>query len=191
MQSNTSQSKSEFEFQSYFTNDGQSASLSWNKAPILGLRLNFYYCQTFAGLLMWGALSDERKGSVIYNCCWPSPAQSFSGPSPVGLVIIFYCLRLETSLFVASYDLQGHGGGNGPRLQAGLFFSTSQYCYFLFYVSVNLYNSRQIKLHFQVSEDQMGRIFSTHWREAECINVFGRKTRREKTTRKFETYVGD
>jgi hypothetical protein len=34
--------------------------LSWNKAPIWGLRPNFYYCQTVAGLLMWSALSDER-----------------------------------------------------------------------------------------------------------------------------------
>jgi hypothetical protein len=40
----------------------QSASLSWNKAPIWGLRPHFYYWQTFAGLLMWGSLSDERTG---------------------------------------------------------------------------------------------------------------------------------
>jgi hypothetical protein len=38
-----------------------------------------------------------------------SPAQSFSGPSPVILITTFYCLRFETSLFVASYDSQGHG----------------------------------------------------------------------------------
>jgi hypothetical protein len=48
--------------QSYVTTDGQSASLSWNKAPIWSLRPDFYYCQTIAGLLMWGALSDERTG---------------------------------------------------------------------------------------------------------------------------------
>jgi hypothetical protein len=36
--------------------DGQSASLSCNKAPIWGLRPGFYYCQTVAGLLMWGAV---------------------------------------------------------------------------------------------------------------------------------------
>jgi hypothetical protein len=41
---------------------GQSASLSWNKAPIWDLRADLYYCQTDAGLLMWGALSDERTG---------------------------------------------------------------------------------------------------------------------------------
>jgi hypothetical protein len=40
----------------------QSASLSWNKALIWGLRPDLYYCQTVAGLLMWGALSDERTG---------------------------------------------------------------------------------------------------------------------------------
>jgi hypothetical protein len=37
-------------------------TVSWNKAPIWGLRPNCYYCQTVAGLLVWGALSDERTG---------------------------------------------------------------------------------------------------------------------------------
>jgi hypothetical protein len=40
----------------------QSDRLPWNKAPIWGLRPDLYYCQTVAGLLMWGALSDERTG---------------------------------------------------------------------------------------------------------------------------------
>jgi hypothetical protein len=40
----------------------QSASPSWNTAPIWGLRPDLYYCQPVAGLLMWGALSDERAG---------------------------------------------------------------------------------------------------------------------------------
>jgi hypothetical protein len=51
--------ESESESESYVTTDGQSASLSWNKAPIWGLQPDFYYCQTVAGLLMWDALSDE------------------------------------------------------------------------------------------------------------------------------------
>jgi hypothetical protein len=33
---------------------------------------------------------------VVYNCCGSSPAQLFSGPSPVGLMTTFYCLRFET-----------------------------------------------------------------------------------------------
>jgi hypothetical protein len=50
------------ESESYVTIDGQSASLSWNKAPIRGSGLDLYYCQTVAGLFMWSALSDERTG---------------------------------------------------------------------------------------------------------------------------------
>jgi hypothetical protein len=48
--------------ESYVTTDGQPASLSWNKEPIWGLRPDLYYCLTVAGLLIWGALSDERTG---------------------------------------------------------------------------------------------------------------------------------
>jgi hypothetical protein len=54
-----------------------------------------------------GALSLSlwrEDGSVVYNCCWPSPAQSFSRPSPVGLGFLFLCLRLVFSVFVASCD---------------------------------------------------------------------------------------
>jgi hypothetical protein len=36
---------------------------------------------------MWGVLSDE-DGSVVCTCCWPSPALSFSSPSPLGLATI-------------------------------------------------------------------------------------------------------
>jgi uncharacterized membrane protein len=48
--------------QSYITTDGQSANLSWNKAPIWGLRPDLDYCLTVVGLLVWGVLSDERTG---------------------------------------------------------------------------------------------------------------------------------
>jgi hypothetical protein len=39
----------------------------------------------------------REDGSVVYNCCWSSPAHSFSGPSPAGLMSIFYCFRFETA----------------------------------------------------------------------------------------------
>jgi hypothetical protein len=50
--------------QSYITSDGQSASLSWKKAPILGVRPDIYYYlyMTVAGLLMWDALSEYSTG---------------------------------------------------------------------------------------------------------------------------------
>jgi hypothetical protein len=37
---------------------------------------------------------EER--SVVYNCCWASPAQSFSGSNPSRLMSTFYCHRFET-----------------------------------------------------------------------------------------------
>jgi hypothetical protein len=109
----------ESESESYVTTDAQSASLSWNKAPIWGLRPDIYYFLTITFLLLLSSLSDEMTG-VFCTCYWPSPAQCFLGPSPFVLVTIFYCLIFETSLFVASYDSQGHGGGIRPRLHTGL-----------------------------------------------------------------------
>jgi hypothetical protein len=89
------------ESESYVTTDGQSASLSWNKAPIWGLWPDFLLLSDscFAGLLMWVDVRSlwREDGSAVCNCCWPSPAQSFSGASPVGLATIFYCFRFETS----------------------------------------------------------------------------------------------
>jgi hypothetical protein len=87
----------------------------------------------------------REDGSVVYNCCWSSPAQSFSGPCLSGLMTTCYCLRFETpqpggpgpvftfpqnrvvrlypqtlgSLFVGSYYSQGCGGGFRPRLHTG------------------------------------------------------------------------
>jgi hypothetical protein len=52
--------RSESESESYVTTDVRSASLSWNKASIWGVRPGFYCCQTVDGLLMWGVVSDER-----------------------------------------------------------------------------------------------------------------------------------
>jgi hypothetical protein len=73
----------------------------------------FITVKTVAGLLMWGALSDDRTGLSFTIAAGPSQ-RSHSGPRPVGLATIFYCLRFETSLFVASYDSQGYGGGIDP-----------------------------------------------------------------------------
>jgi hypothetical protein len=44
---------------------------------------------------LWRPLWRE-DGCVVYNCFYTSPAQSFLGPSPEGLIIIFYCLKFET-----------------------------------------------------------------------------------------------
>jgi hypothetical protein len=114
------------ESEPYVTTDGQSACLSWNKAPIWGLRPDFI---TFRQLhVSWcGALSLTTGEICRLQLLLPLPAQSFSGPSPVELAPIFYCLRFETSLFVASYDSQGYGGGIRPRLHLNTWIPSTLY----------------------------------------------------------------
>jgi hypothetical protein len=72
---------------------GQSVFVS---SPIWGPRADFHYCQTTAGYLNWGTLSDKEGVSVVYNCYWSSPAQSFWSPSRVGHMTILYCLSFVT-----------------------------------------------------------------------------------------------
>jgi hypothetical protein len=50
-----------FRVELYVTIDGQSVSLSCNRAPIWSLRPNFYFCQSVADLFLWGALSNEKR----------------------------------------------------------------------------------------------------------------------------------
>jgi hypothetical protein len=68
----------------------------WRQAPWDSPPVTFFSDRTLAVVvLMWHPLWRE-DGSVVYSCCWSSPAQSFSGPSPAGLVTTFCCLRFET-----------------------------------------------------------------------------------------------
>jgi hypothetical protein len=111
----------------------------------LGTATNFSFFLKFSldscGFAVW-----REDGSVIYCCCWSSPAHSRSGLSPAGLKTLFYCpnswdspnlegqvpvftspryrvahlyLRALGSLSVASYDSQGYGGGILSRLHTG------------------------------------------------------------------------
>jgi hypothetical protein len=96
-----------------------SQSVSLGVEPHLGLMTRYLLLSDSYGLVFVGRPLWHEDGSVFCICCWPLPAQSSSGPSTLGLATIFYCLRFETSLFVASYDSQGHGGGIRPRLHTG------------------------------------------------------------------------
>jgi hypothetical protein len=72
------------------------------------------YGLVFVGCPLW---REDRF--VFCMCCWPLSVQSFSGLSLLRLATTFCCLRFETSLFVASYDSQDHGGGIRSRLHTG------------------------------------------------------------------------
>jgi hypothetical protein len=54
------------EWVSYFTTDGQSASLSWNKAPIRGLRPDFLLMSDNFGPVDVGRPLWREVGSVFY-----------------------------------------------------------------------------------------------------------------------------
>jgi hypothetical protein len=124
--------------QSYVTTDGQSASLSWCQVPTWGLRQDFYYSQTAANWLMWGALSDERTGLLFTIAAGPSQSShswvrvqltlsDLRLPQPGGPGPPIYIPRNSVaqlhpqalgSLSVASYDRQGYGGGIRTRHHA-------------------------------------------------------------------------
>jgi hypothetical protein len=54
-------------------------------SPLRLTTSNSFFCWTLALIVpLW-----REGGSVVYNCCWPSPEQSFSGPSPAGLMTTF------------------------------------------------------------------------------------------------------
>jgi hypothetical protein len=71
---------------------GQSALVS---RPHLESKVRFLLQSDSWGIVDVGRSVWWDDGSVVYNCCWSSPKQSFSGPSPAGLMTIFYCLIFE------------------------------------------------------------------------------------------------
>jgi hypothetical protein len=72
-----------------------SASLSGCQAQ-LGPKTRFLLQSDSCGFVDVGRPLCREDGSVVYNWCWSSPAQSFSGPRSSGIMTIFYCLRFET-----------------------------------------------------------------------------------------------
>jgi hypothetical protein len=96
-----------------------SQSVSLGVEPHLRLVTRYLLHFDSYGLVFLGRPLSREGGSVFCIYCWPLSAYSFSGPNHLRLLTISYCLRFETSLFVASYDSQGHGGGIRTRLHTG------------------------------------------------------------------------
>jgi hypothetical protein len=92
-----------------------SQSVSLGIEPHLGPMTRYLFLSDSYVLVSVGRPAWREDGSVFCTCRWLLPEQTSSGPSPLRLATVFYCLRFETSLFVASYDSQGHGGGIRPR----------------------------------------------------------------------------
>jgi hypothetical protein len=71
-------------------------SLSWQQAPWDSWCSNFIFQLNACGYSPYVHPLWQEDGSVIYNCCWFSPAQAFSGQSPMGPMTTFYYLKFET-----------------------------------------------------------------------------------------------
>jgi hypothetical protein len=65
-------------------------------SPHLGPKTRFLLLSDSCRFVEVGCPLWWEERYVIYNCCWPSPAQSFLGPSPAGFMTIFYCLWFDT-----------------------------------------------------------------------------------------------
>jgi hypothetical protein len=99
-----------FKVQSYIATDGQSVSKSWCRAPS-GAHDRIFIAVWQLQSCFCGAPCLTRGRVCLLYTLLALVRAVFVGPSPLGLTTIFYCPRFETSLFVAFYDSQGHGGG--------------------------------------------------------------------------------
>jgi hypothetical protein len=104
-----------------------SQSINLGAEPHLGFMTRYLLLFDSYGLVFVGCPLWPEDRSVFCICCWSLPAQSFSGLSPLGLATIFYCLRCDASLFIASYGSQDHGGGIWPCLHMGLTYFTQRF----------------------------------------------------------------
>jgi hypothetical protein len=76
--------------------DWRSVSKSWCRAPS-GTHDQIFITVWLLQSCFCGAPSLTRGQVCLFYMLLALPAQSFSGPSPFGLAIIFYSLRLEFS----------------------------------------------------------------------------------------------
>jgi hypothetical protein len=86
-------------------------------SPHLGPKTKFLLLSDSCGFAVVRRPLWRENGSVVYNCCWSSPAHSFSDMCPAGLMTIFYILRFETSLTWRARSPYLHA--LGTRLHAG------------------------------------------------------------------------
>jgi hypothetical protein len=82
---------------SYFTTGSlPSISLSWQQAPWDPWPQFLFASWTLAVIILIKRPLWLEDGFVIYNWCWYSPAQSFSGLSPMALMATFYYFSFKT-----------------------------------------------------------------------------------------------
>jgi hypothetical protein len=110
--------KRQSQSQSHIATDSQSVSKSWYRAPSGAndqIFISVWQLRSCSvGRPLW------REDGFVFLCAACPCQRSLSRVLvPWDLRPYFTVSRFETSLFVASYDSQGHGGGIRPRLHTG------------------------------------------------------------------------
>jgi hypothetical protein len=88
-------------------------SSSWRQAPWDSRPPNLFSNRTLVVIVLMQHPLWREDGSLYYNWCWSSPEQSFSGPSPAGLMTAFYCLTFGTPLTWRTRSSYLHSPGTG------------------------------------------------------------------------------
>jgi hypothetical protein len=101
--------------QSHIATDGQSASKAWCRAPSGAHDLIIITVWLLRSCFCGAPTLTRGRVCLLYVL--------LALASPLALGTILYCLRFETSLFVASYDSQGHG--IRPQSPHGFLLSTA------------------------------------------------------------------
>jgi hypothetical protein len=110
----TTQSESE----SFVTTDGQSASLSWNKAPIWGV-LPVFITVRLLQVCYCGALSLTKGRVCRLQMLLALASAVILGSQSRGTRDHILLAQIQDFLLIASYDSQGYGGGIRPHLHMG------------------------------------------------------------------------
>jgi hypothetical protein len=92
--------------------DGRSVSKPWCRAPS-GAHDQIFITVWQLRPCFCGAPSLTRGRVCLLHMLLVLASTVLLGSE--SLVTIFYCLRFQTSLFVVSYNSQGHGGGIRPH----------------------------------------------------------------------------
>jgi hypothetical protein len=83
-------------------------------SPLRLTTSNFIFQLNACGYSPYVTSSPMRGLVFVYNCCRSSPAQSFSDPSPAGLMTTFYCLIRNSPTWRARFPYFYPSGTGWP-----------------------------------------------------------------------------
>jgi hypothetical protein len=131
--------------------DPSKVTLRLTRSQSVNLDVEFYPGLTITVLFFVERPLWREDGSVFCICCWPLPAQSFSGSSPLGLATIFYF----------------HGRGIRTRLHTGFAWTELQLPFYNLaanWISNTIFNSSFVRCRGYV----LAELLNSNWLSRLC-----------------------